>query len=516
MFRFLAKTLASGQGTSGCRRTFPHHLLHRITTLAVFPVAALFVQTLDKPPLKAESTDRPNIVLILADDMGYGDLGCTGSQHLRTPHIDTLAKSGVLCSAAYVASSVCSPSRAGLMTGRDPRRFGYESNLNQSAADYATRPELLGLAPTEHTLGDQLRSAGYATALIGKWHLGDGPGFHPNERGFDYFCGMLHGSHHYFPTPEKNSLERNGTPLREFSSEYLTDFFTDDAVRWLKEQQEDTAAAKPWMLMMSYNAPHTPMQATPADLARFEDIQNPKRRTYAAMMWALDRGIGNLIAHLKTTGEYKNTLVCFFSDNGGATNNGSWNGAYSGAKGALREGGVRIPMIWSWPGKLPKATVHRGVVSSLDVLPTFMAAVGSELLPLQDPPQHEDAKNRQRGIERYGAYDGINLLPQLSGDTTPLKRTLFWRLQGQTAVRDGDDKLILLSHRPAQLFQVDTDAAEANDQINASPQRTEELYRKLGEWEFSLPTVLLWGSSPVWSGDSAKIYDTWQPGPEPE
>ena len=144
---------------------------------------------------------QPNILIILADDMGYGDLGCMGSEHLRTPNMDALAKSGVLCTQAYVASSVCSPSRAGLLTGRDPRRFGYEGNLNQSSANYATRPELLGLPPGEWTLADHLRAAGYATSLIGKWHQGTGPGFHPQERGFDYFCGMLGGGHTYFPDP---------------------------------------------------------------------------------------------------------------------------------------------------------------------------------------------------------------------------------------------------------------------------------------------------------------------------
>ena len=154
------------------------------------------------------AAEKPNILLILADDMGYGDLGCTGSQLLATPNIDRMRESGVLCTQAYVASPVCSPSRAGLITGRDPRRFGYEGNLNAAAAKYATRPELLGLPPGEHTLGDHLKAAGYATCLIGKWHLGSGDGFHPDERGFDYFCGMLGGSHSYFPKPDNNRLER--------------------------------------------------------------------------------------------------------------------------------------------------------------------------------------------------------------------------------------------------------------------------------------------------------------------
>ena len=168
---------------------------------------------------------QPNILVILADDMGYGDLGVTGSVHLRTPHLDSLVKSGVFCHQGYVCSPVCSPSRAGLFTGRDPRRFGYQANLNQGAAAYDTRPELLGLPPGEHTLGDHLRSAGYATALIGKWHMGMGEAFHPLKRGFDYYCGMLTGSHTYFLKANQHRIERNGQPVQEFSNPYLTDFF---------------------------------------------------------------------------------------------------------------------------------------------------------------------------------------------------------------------------------------------------------------------------------------------------
>ena len=243
------------------------------------------------------AADQPNILLILADDMGYGDLECLGSKHLRTPHLDALAASGVLCRQGYVASPVCSPSRAGLLTGRDPRRFGYEGNLNQTAEHYATRPELLGLPPGEHTLANHLQAAGYATALVGKWHQGTGPGFHPNERGFDHFCGMLGGSHNYFPQPGRHQLQRNGIPLKKFSSDYLTDFFTDEALAWLAAQQA-SARNQPWFLFLSYNAPHTPMQAREEDLAMFAHIDDKKRRTYAAMMFALDRGVGRVLKYL--------------------------------------------------------------------------------------------------------------------------------------------------------------------------------------------------------------------------
>jgi len=458
-------------------------------------------------------SNRPNILFILADDMGYGDMGFMGSKHLRTPHLDDLARSGVFCSQGYVASPVCSPSRAGLITGRDPRRFGYEENLNKGASAYQTRPELLGLAPGEHTLGDHMRAAGYTTGLIGKWHLGTGPEFHPNRRGFDYFCGMLTGGHSYFPKPDKNGLERNGEPLTEFSSPYLTDFFTDEALGWLNKQTWNDD--KSWFLFLSYNAPHGPMHATEEDLARFPEITDKKRRTYAAMMWALDRGIGRIQDWLKQNNLSKNTLIVFFSDNGGATSNASWNGPLSGSKGNLREGGVRVPMFWSWPGTIPAKTQYDAPASSLDLLPTFMAAAEANPLPLRKPLAHEDRRNFARGVKKYGAYDGIDLLPMLKGETPAKERTLFWRLQGQTAIRNGTDKLIRLSHRPPQLFRPATDVGEAHDLSAKESGRFESLFRELAEWEASLPTVPLWGSSPFWTGEGARNYDEWVPKPEP-
>jgi arylsulfatase A-like enzyme len=454
----------------------------------------------------------PNIIIILADDMGYGDLGVTGTTQLRTPHLDQLARSGVLCTEGYVASAVCSPSRAGLLTGRDPRRFGYEGNLNKGDSKYATRPELLGLPPGELTLGDHLRSAGYATALIGKWHQGIGPGFHPNARGFDYFCGMLGGSHSYFPTQAPHSIERNGSPVTAFPDPYLTDFFTTEGLAWMQQQQQ---ADRPWFVFMSYNAPHGPMQATAADLAQFDHITDPTRRTYAAMMWALDRSVGRIHDWLKQSNQLENTLIVFFSDNGGPDNNWSWNGPFSGGKGGLREGGIRVPLIWSWPGTLPANQRFHSPVSALDLLPTFLAAAQSNPLPLRGPLSHEDARNFDRGVKRYGAYDGHDLLPALRGDATPPSRALFWRLQGQAAVRSGDLKLVRLSHRPAQVFTPSTDLAEANDLASSDAAITAQLFRELAEWESMLPTVPLWDSSPFWFKESAENYDDRPASPEP-
>ncbi|WDQ16242.1 sulfatase-like hydrolase/transferase [Rhodopirellula sp. P2] len=464
--------------------------------------------------LNAAESSRPNIVVILADDMGYGDMGCMGSQTLQTPNLDRLAESGVLCSQAYVTSAVCSPSRAGLLTGRDPRRFGYEGNMNASAANYATRPELLGLPISEKTLGDHLGAAGYATALIGKWHLGMGEMHHPNRRGFDHFCGMLTGGHHYFPTTMNHVIERNGQRVEDFSSEYLTDFFTDEGLRFI-DQHEAAKPDQPWFVFFSYNAPHTPMHATEADLARFANIENQRRRTYAAMMFALDRGVGRIREHLEASGQWDNTLLVFFSDNGGATNNGSWNGPLRGVKGSMREGGIRVPMIWTWPAKIPAGTRCDGVTSSLDLLPTFCAAAGAEPLGLSDPMSHEDATNRKRMNRMVGPHDGIDMTAHLIDGSQPPARRLHWRLQGQAAILDGSHKLVRPSHRPAELFNVANDVSESDDLSAQQPERRNELFRELGAWESMLTTVPLWDSSPFWSGQSAKHYDAWEPRPEP-
>ncbi|WP_182867181.1 sulfatase-like hydrolase/transferase [Rhodopirellula sp. JC639] len=499
---------------TGCGVLLLRRLFRANTTVVLFAVVGLLTQTLGVCAARGESATPPNIVVILADDMGYGDMGCMGSETLRTPNLDRLADAGVLCTQAYVASAVCSPSRAGLMTGRDPRRFGYEGNLNAAASHYATRPELLGLPPNEKTLGDHLRAAGYATALIGKWHLGMGEGFHPNVRGFDHFCGMLTGSHHYFPATMKHVIERNGQRLESFSSDYLTDFFTDEGLRFIDTRQH-AEPNKPWFVFFSYNAPHTPMHATPEDLQRFSHLGDKKRRTYAAMMFALDRGVGRIRDYLEQTGQWENTMVVFFSDNGGATNNASWNGPLRGVKGCLREGGIRVPMIWTWPAKIPAGSRCDAVVSALDLLPTFMAAAGSEALPLAEPMSHEDARNRKRMIALAGPHDGIDVLPQLAGKDAGPPRRLYWRLQGQAAVLDGADKLVRPSHRQAELFRVASDVGEADDLSRRETARTDQLFRLLGKWESSLPTVPLWGSSPYWSGETAEHYDAWPPREEP-
>lgn len=462
----------------------------------------------------AMAAEKPNILLILADDMGYGDLGVTGSQVIQTPHIDRIAQEGILCTQGYVPSSVCSPSRAGILTGRDPRRFGYQANLNNGPENYAGQADLLGLPVGEHTLADHLKPAGYDTALIGKWHQGLAPQFHPNKRGFDHFFGMLGGSHSYFPDSQNSQLQLNGAPVTEFDTPYVTDIFTDEALQWI--QAKDAASQKPWFLFASYNAPHTPMQATEEDLARYSGVENQKRRTYAAMMHALDRGVGRLLSYLDESGERANTLVVFLSDNGATPDNASWNGPLSGKKGTLREGGIRVPILISWPSRLPQGLTYEQPVSALDLLPTFMAAAQAKPLPLSPPPSYEDKRNRRIANKRYGTYDGIDWIALFTSGNPPEPRTLFWRLQGQSAILSGGDKLITLTHRPPQLFTPASDPGEQSDLSGQHRETMAKLYQQLSAWESSLATAPIWSSSPYWGGESARLYDQSPPVAEPK
>ncbi len=478
------------------------------TRIAAFLIAWLgtasaFAQA---QPGQDDEASAPNILLIIADDMGYGDLGCTGTAVIQTPHLDALAADGRLCTQAYVTSSVCAPSRAGLLTGRYPSRIGFEANLNRWSENTPTRREFYGLHPSEATLADHLRHNGYRTFAVGKWHLGYEDEHYPTARGFDHFTGMRGGSHGYFLNRVRNAIERDGEPVAEFSSAYATDYFTDEAIRYIADSS--LTPGGPWFLYLAYNAPHTPMQATDDDLAHYQHVRNEKRRTYCAMVHALDRGVGRIVEHLKQTGQYDNTLIVFFSDNGGPRRtNASWNGPFSGSKGNLREGGIRVPMIVCWPDRVPAGEPYAGVVSTLDLLPTLLAACGGQTLELTDG-SGDNARPR--------TYDGINILDALAANQPTPDRYLFWRLQGQTAVLvNGEDKLIRLAHRPAQLFRLPDDLGEQQDRSGDDPDAVADLFRVIHDWERAMPTYPHFNTSPYWRGQSANNYDEYTPAQEP-
>lgn len=405
--------------------------------------------------------ERPNVLVILTDDQGYADAGFQGSKDIKTPYLDRLAAQGVRCTDGYVTFSVCSPSRAGLLTGRIPQRFGYERN------PAPLREPHVGLSTNETTMATYLQRAGYTTGVIGKWHLGLHEVFHPNVRGFDFFYGFTHGGHCYFPEeyaarrvnhPDSEyltSLERNGEELEETG--YLTDILTREALSFIRQSK-----SKPFFLYLAYNAPHTPMEASEKYLKRFPNINDEGRRIYAAMLSAVDDGVGEVTALLDELGLAENTLIFFLSDNGGATRfNSANNRPLRGAKTTFFEGGLRVPFVVKWTGRLPAGVDYKLPVSSLDIAATAMALAGVEADP-------------QRPL------DGVNLLPYLTGENAGIPHDmLWWRWQDHEAwaVRRGDHKMMNWHMDAPGLYNVRTDRSEKNSLLERYPEQAEELRR---------------------------------------
>ena len=322
----------------------------------------------------------PNIVVILADDLGYGDVAFNGCEDIPTPNIDALAANGVLCSNGYVTHSTCSPSRAALITGRYQQRFGHESGPTFDTI--APLNPGLGLPESEIPLPQLLKSAGYVSGAIGKWHLGFAPNLFPRQRGFDEFFGFLDAQHPYY----NGLIYRDETLVRE--NAYLTDAFTREGVSFI-----DRHATEPFFLYLAYNAVHKPYDQPPAIyLDRVANIPDPDRRLYAAMVVALDDGVGQIVASLQAKGLLQNTLIFFLSDNGAPKESFTRNDPLRGYKGDMLEGGVHVPFAVQWSGRLPANVVYPEPVSSLDIFPTVAAAAGLAL-----PTDR--------------AYDGLNIVP---------------------------------------------------------------------------------------------------------
>jgi arylsulfatase A-like enzyme len=364
----------------------------------------------------AAAKRAPNIVVLYADDAGYADFGfqefCAEEMRSLTPHIDSIAAAGVTLTDAYMSGSVCSPSRAGMMTGRYQTRFGHEFNIPQG---YMAG----GLPLSEAFMAKRLRQLGYATGLVGKWHLGYPDEYHPNKRGFDWFYGCLQGSRSYFPMAKPTAhrvIQENGKATPEGG--YTTDRLGDAGVRFIEEHKDE-----PFFLYLSFTAPHGPLQAKEEDLAKLAHISQPRRRKYAGLVKALDDNVGKVLAALDAAGLAENTLVVFTNDNGGQTQTGANNGKLRGRKGMLLEGGIRVPMCMRWPGKIAMGSKVEDPVISLDFLPTFVALAGAEV----DPGWR---------------LDGVNLLPRLTGAVPKLaERAIYWRQGNERAVRIGDFKL---------------------------------------------------------------------------
>ncbi|MBJ6367590.1 sulfatase-like hydrolase/transferase [Snuella sedimenti] len=428
---------------------------------------------------------KPNFILIVADDLGYGDLSLTGSSQIKTPNIDKLAKEGMFFSQGYVSSAVCSPSRAGFITGINQVEFGHDNNLEDNQPGFD--PEYLGLPISVKTIADHLKPLGYISGLIGKWHLGHAKQFHPLQRGFDEFWGYTGGGHDYFVSEPNGKgyrapLECNYKTPQQIT--YITDDKGDECVDFIKRHKD-----KAFFLFASFNAPHTPMQATKEDLELYAHIKDSKRRTYAAMVHRLDVNVGKIINTLKNQGLDKNTLVVFISDNGGPTKtNGSINAPYNGKKGTLLEGGIHVPYIMYWPGTIPSGSTYSNPVSSLDFAPTFMALAG--------------------GNEKAISFSGVNLLPIITS-TTPLAKPhelLKWRFTISAAIRKGEWKLIRLPDRLPLLYHLPSDPSEQNNLALKHLETTKDLLKALGEWDVTLPhPVFLEGAQ--WKKTQLKQYD---------
>jgi arylsulfatase A-like enzyme len=429
--------------------------------------------------------DKPNFILIVADDLGFADLGFNGSTQIKTPNIDELANTGVKFSDGYVSSPVCSPSRAGLLTGINQVEFGHDNNVlsNQPGFD----PEFLGLPIDEITIADKLKPLGYRNGLIGKWHLGEDPQFHPLNRGFDDFWGFLNGGHDYFTsTPaEKGSLRPIECNYKTPDSiTYITDDIGNECVNFIERYNDH-----PFFLFASFNAPHAPMQAATVDLELYKHIKDLKRRTYAAMVHRLDINVGKIMRAIKQQGLSENTFIVFISDNGGPVDhNGSLNAPYNGQKGMLLEGGIHIPFVMNWSKILPSGLAYTNPVSTLDIMPTFLELAGEK---------NQEAEK----------YDGVNLIPYLLGKDVTLPHQEFkWRFSISSAIRCGDWKLVRIPDRLPYLFHLSSDISEQNNVALKNIEKTEELLKKLGDWEVSLPHPLFLEAA-TWKRSNLDLYN---------
>ncbi|MCA0932467.1 sulfatase-like hydrolase/transferase [Lutimonas saemankumensis] len=443
--------------------------------------------------------EKPNLIVIMTDDLGYEDVGFNGCQDIPTPNIDRIAKNGVKFTNGYTSYAVCGPSRAGFITGRYGQRFGFERN-----PQYKTDDPVMGLPQNEKTIAEHLKTVGYTSGIIGKWHLGAHKSNHPLNRGFDEFFGHLGGGHTYFPQnlvikdsyftgeevmiPSENDpsksykgsaemasyrtwIMRNHDPVK--TTKYLTDEFSEEAVRFIERNKKE-----PFFLFLSYNAPHNPLQATQEYLDRFSHIENDKRKTYAAMVSAVDDGVGKVLDKLEALNLDKNTIVVFLSDNGGPeSKNASNNGVLREGKGSIYEGGFRVPFAIQWKGQLKEGT-YDYPVSSLDILGTIAPLAGV-------------AMNNEKPL------DGVNLIPYLneSKKGAPHQNIFIRKFDSKVySVRDGALKLIVKKKTNVkELYNLNNDISEKSNIARENQNEVERLSAILNAWETELIDPLFLG-----------------------
>ena len=460
--------------------------------------------------------NRPNIIIILADDLGQTDISLYGNKTISTPHIDAIGKEGAVFTEGYISSPVCSPSRAGLLTGRYQQRFGHEFQPNHrylknmmeyygfkilprfkplsplKSKEVPPTEERLrqGLPPSEITLAELLKKYGYTSGITGKWHLGAADFAKPCERGFDYQYGFYEAFTMYAPVADTGIVNRpvhsdymdvhqwhaaagrtgNCAILRNCherveENKYLTDVLTDEAISFMERSKSN-----PFFLYLPYNAPHSPLQAQKKYYRQFSHIKDPVKRAYAAMIKNMDDEVGRLMHYLDSTGLSENTIVFFLSDNGGAVYNGTTDNApYRGGKLTNFEGGIKIPFMMRWKGKINPGTVFTHPVISLDIFATVVSMIGIDL--------PTDRK-----------FDGVNLFPYASGKKNEAPhQALFWRSDFNKAVRKGDWKLIVNEFDNVnQLYNLKTDSIESHNLYAEKPEKANELLNDLDTWENEL------------------------------
>ena len=444
-----------------------------------FPAAMILISSCTPGRSKGKSPPPPNLIIILTDDLGYADVGFNGSVEIPTPNIDRIANEGVKFTNGYVSFPVCGPSRAGLITGRYQGRFGFSRNPL-----FAPNDPNMGLPIEEETLAEALHKAEYKCAALGKWHLGAHPSQRPLVQGFDDFFGFLTGGHRYFPEEwtladeyevtsqyeaYKTKLLRNAKRIEE--TEYLTDALSREAAGYIEKYR-----ANPFFIYLAYNAPHGPLQATEKYLNRFKHIKDRKRRTYAAMVSAVDDGVGLVLDKLDELQLAENTMVFFLSDNGGPAHIKASNAPLRGYKGNLFEGGYRVPFAMRWPAKIEAGQSFYHPIISLDIFATIIG------------------QNKGK-IKTKNLLDGVDLIPFI---TNPKKGQphdqLYWRKfdSHEIAIRQGPYKFTNFSG-PSQLYHLSDDVGEQTNLFQINSDMVHQLEKNHRQWLSQLVDPIFMG-----------------------
>ncbi|WP_139955954.1 sulfatase-like hydrolase/transferase [Flavicella sediminum] len=418
----------------------------------------------DKPTAKKETetknTSKPNIIVVLTDDQGWADVGFNGATDIPTPNLDQMAGEGVIFSNGYVSHPYCSPSRAGLLTGRFQARFGHDCNMPYNTEN----DETVGTPLSEIMISEALKEQGYRTSAIGKWHVGDHPSLHPPKHGFDHWFGFPGGGMNYWGISKGplQTIFRNGVKVPEEELNYLTDDFTNEAIDFISKKDD-----KPFFMYLAYNAPHGPDHAVEKYLEETKHIEYAGRSIYGAMVNAVDNGVGRIDSTLIANNLKDNTIVVFLSDNGGRGEHAD-NRPNRGYKGMLFEGGIKVPFFIRWPNKLEGNQVYTNMVSSLDLFPSFLEAAGV------NPTSQKQ-------------LDGKSLWPYILNENNNKPHDLlFWRSVGgyEYAVRKGDFKIYKSATKEKTLlFNLKTDAYERHDIANENPELLAELEAEYKKWD---------------------------------